>query len=57
MTNWEWPQYYVAIVAAITVLLWTTVHGKPMTGKFNATLKLVGVSWLLFVLYMGGFWS
>ena len=57
MTNWEWPQYYVAIVAAITVLLWTTVHGKPMTGKFNATVKLVGVSWLLFVLYMGGFWS
>lgn len=56
--NWHWPQYIMASLAMINLLLSANMHGKPRTGTFNFFASLTGVILFTgFVLYSGGFWK
>lgn len=57
MENWEWPQYTVATLYVIGVLLESWLHGQERTGKFNGPIKIIGSAIGAWILYCGGFWS
>jgi hypothetical protein len=56
--NWQWPQYLIASMTVINLLLAAHFHGKPREGKHNFFLAMASTVLLTgFVLYSGGFWK
>ncbi len=54
---WGWPQWYVAVMVSISVLLHCWMNGKNKVGKHNGVLGIIMLAWTVFVLYCGGFWG
>lgn len=59
MNNWEWPQYLLAVwwFGLFFAMLGVTIQTKGVRGWRKAWTRWVGVATLIFVLYMGGFWT
>lgn len=54
--NWHWPQYVLASLYLIGLLLHARDHGKPKTGKDNFFVAAVSIVINIVVLHFGGFW-
>ena len=52
-----WPQFAVAGLFMMSMGVSFENHGKPRTGKANVGIDIVAVSLVVWLLYMGGFWS
>ena len=58
MTNWEWPQYLLATYWGITpVILILLMLAQVKLGYQKCAWRIVDISALAWILYMGGFWS
>lgn len=55
MDYWEWPQYTVAILMMVTLVLYGVLHGERPTWNYNVGGKIVGTVIMIFILYKGGF--
>lgn len=52
--NWGWPQWAVVVLTALSLLIVSSMHGKPRE-PWNAFTSLVGSGITLFILIAGGF--
>lgn len=57
MNAWEWPQYVMAFLYVLAVLVHAASHGKEKRGKYNGPGAIIGAAISVWILYMGGFWS
>ena len=55
-TEFGWPQWTVAIVYSLGVILTIRDHGKPKTGNGNGFFAILAFGLLALVLHVGGFW-
>lgn len=53
---WGWPQWTMAVLTVIALLLAANEHGKPRS-PHSFPVSLVSVFIQVFVLYAGGFWK
>lgn len=52
-----WPQVAYIILAAMSVGVVISKHGKPDDGKFNAIFPLIRTTVVASLLYAGGFFA
>lgn len=58
MSEWEWPQWAMAIPLVLNVVLTAALHGKERTvSDYNVLWSLVGSALTAWILYEGGFWT
>ena len=57
MYNWEWPQYAIAALYALSIVLTAAMHGRPKDGNHNVLATIVASAIGAWILYAGGFWS
>ncbi len=53
----EWPQITVIVLTAIGLGVALAVHDKPREGNHNFFLRSGKAIVLIWLLYMGGFWT
>lgn len=54
--EWGWPQWVVAVLYGLTVIVYAANEGKPRDGKYSTLGCLIGLAIMAFLLHKGGFW-
>ena len=54
---WNWPQIVFAVLLAFSLVVHALLDGKPRTGNYQFSVKLVDAAIGVFLLYKGGFWA
>ncbi len=52
----EWPQITLIVLIIIGLVIHASENGKPR-GDYNFGLKAIAQGILIWLLYMGGFWT
>jgi hypothetical protein len=56
LATWGWPQWTMAIVLGLMLVMQAALHGQPRTGKYSFPVAFIEtVGWVL-VLGAAGFW-
>lgn len=55
--NWAWPQLATAGLYVLSLGVMLGLNGQPKTGKHSFGILLVSVGLMVWLLYMGGFWT
>ncbi len=56
IANWAWPQWTLASLLAVNLLLSAHLHGKPREPNSFWT-SIIGLGIILPILYFGGFFA
>ena len=54
--SWGWPQWVYAGLVALTVITHISKHGDDY-GQYNGITKSLDAALVVWLLYMGGFWT
>lgn len=54
---WGWPQWLIAAMYMINILIASGFHGQRRCGKVNAPKNIVLTAIGVWILYKGGFWG
>lgn len=59
MDNWQWPQWVVASIYFIRIIVNGCNNGEPRKSdnNYDFSISLIAVAVSAFVLYKGGFWK
>lgn len=56
-TAWHWPQWAMAVMMVLSVIITCSQHGKLRKGEHNGFLSIIGFAISLFILTCGGFFG
>lgn len=57
LNTWHWPQWALAILWALSLMVSASMHGKPRDGKYSFWVGASGIAVGVAILYFGNFWT